>query len=185
FDLSMEYQLNQITLYSSYSYYNTLDLIERKKETSALGNDWAWGEYINGSRDVSPYDIMHFNAPVEKISLSVSFSDLFVRGLYLELSGKYNSQFNFESGGWVYSDDEQNQSYLFSGCGCPGFANLFYETQSPLGGNVIYDMKLNYDISQNLKLKMSINNLTDKDDVRLVGSPRSSRFGLLELNYHL
>ena len=185
FDLSMEYQLNQITFYSSYSYYNTIDLIERKKETSALGNDWAWGEYINGSRDVSPYDIMHFNAPVEKISLSVSFSDLFVRGLYLELSGKYNSQFNFESGGWVYSDDEQNQSYLFSGCGCPGFANLFYETQSPLGGNVIYDMKLNYDISQNLKLKMSINNLTDKDDVRLVGSPRSRRFGLLELNYHL
>ena len=47
FDLSMEYQLNQITFYSSYSYYNTIDLIERKKETSALGNDWAWGEYIN------------------------------------------------------------------------------------------------------------------------------------------
>ncbi|SVC28668.1 uncharacterized protein METZ01_LOCUS281522 [marine metagenome] len=46
-------------------------------------------------------------------------------------------------------------------------------------------MKLNYDISQNLKLKMSINNLTDKDDVRLVGTPKSRRFGVLELNYHL
>jgi len=46
-------------------------------------------------------------------------------------------------------------------------------------------MKLNYDISQNLKLKMSINNLTDKDDVRLVGTPRSRRFGVLELNYQL
>ena len=186
FDISLEYQLNKkTTLSSSYSYYNTLDLINKQKETSYIGNDWAWAEYINGSRGMSPYDIMHFNAPVEKYTLGVSVNDLFVQGLYFELSGKYNSQFNFESGGWVYSDNEQNLSYLFTGCGCEGFANLFYETQPPLGGNIIYDMKLNYEISQNLKLKMSINNLTDEDDVRLVGSPKSRRFGLLELNYRI
>ena len=186
FDISMEYQLNNKTsLSSSYSYYNTFDLIEKQRETGYIGNDWAWAEYIEGTRSMSSYDIMHFNAPTEKYTFGVSVNDLFIQGLYFELSGKYNSQFNFESGGWVYSDDEQNQSYLFTGCGCEGFANLFYETQPPLGGNIIYDMKLNYDISQNLKLKMSINNLTDEDDVRLVGSPKSRRFGLLELNYRL
>lgn len=186
FDVSLEYQLNnKTTLGVSYSFYNTLDLIEKQKETSYIGNDWAWAEYINGSRGMSPYDIMHFNAPTEKYTFGVSVNDLFFRGLYFELSGKYNSQFNFESGGWIYSEDEQNLSYLYTGCGCEGFANKFFDTRTPLGGNVIYDLKLNYDISQNLRIKLSINNLTDKDDVRLVGSPKSRRFGLLELNYHL
>ena len=186
FDISLEYQLNNKTaLSSSYSYYNTFDLIEKQKETSYIGNDWAWAEYLTGSRGMSSYDIMHFNAPIEKFTFGVSVSDLFFRGLYFELSGKYNSQFNFESGGWIYSEDEQNLSYLYTGCGCEGFANKFFDTRPPLGGNTIYDLKLNYDISQNLKIKMSINNLTDKDDVRLVGSPKSRRYGLLELNYHL
>ena len=153
FDISLEYQLNNKTaLSSSYSYYNTFDLIEKQKETSYIGNDWAWAEYLTGSRGMSSYDIMHFN---------------------------------FESGGWIYSEDEQNLSYLYTGCGCEGFANKFFDTRPPLGGNTIYDLKLNYDISQNLKIKMSINNLTDKDDARLVGSPKSRRYGLLELNYHL
>ena len=118
FDISLEYQLNnKTTLSSSYSYYNTFDLIEKQKETGYIGNDWAWAEYIEGTRGMSSYDIMHFNAPTEKYTFGVSVNDLFIQGLYFELSGKYNSQFNFESGGWVYSEDEQNQSYLFTGCG--------------------------------------------------------------------
>ena len=92
-------------------------LIEKQKETGYIGNDWAWAEYIEGTRGMSSYDIMHFNAPTEKYTFGVSVNDLFIQGLYFELSGKYNSQFNFESGGWVYSEDEQNQSYLFTGCG--------------------------------------------------------------------
>ena len=106
-------------------------------------------------------------------------------GLYFEVSGKYNSQFDFESGGWNYSEDDQNESYLYSGCGWPGLANKFYSNQGPLGGNVILDMKLNYRVNENLSLKLSLNNLTDKDDVRLVGSPVSRRSGLFEVNYHL
>lgn len=46
-------------------------------------------------------------------------------------------------------------------------------------------MKLNYRFNENLSLKLSLNNLTNKDDVRLVGSPVSRRAGLFEVNYHL
>ena len=60
---------------------------------------------------------MHFNAPNEKVSFGYSIDDFLVNGLYFEVSGKYNSQFDFESGGWNYSADDQNESYLYSGCG--------------------------------------------------------------------
>ena len=46
-------------------------------------------------------------------------------------------------------------------------------------------MKLNYSVNDNISLKFSINNLTDKDDIRLVGSPVSRRSTLFEINYHL
>ena len=78
FDISLEYQLNNKTsLSSSYSYYNTFDLIEKQKETGYIGNDWAWAEYIEGTRGMSSYDIMHFNAPTEKYTFGVSVNDLF------------------------------------------------------------------------------------------------------------
>lgn len=50
---------------------------------------------------------------------------------------------------------------------------------------MIFDMKLNYRLNDNLSLKFSLNNLSDKDDVRLVGSPISRRSGLFEINYSL
>ena len=117
-DISLEYQLNyRSSIFSTYSYYNTLKLVSGQNETPYVGNDWAWAELVEDSKDVSAYDIMHFNAPNEKVSFGYSIDDFLVNGLYFEVSGKYNSQFDFESGGWNYSEDDQNESYLYSGCG--------------------------------------------------------------------
>ena len=117
-DVSLEYQIDYRTsFFSTYSYYNTMEIISRANETPYVGNDWAWTELIQDSKDVSPYDIMHFNAPNEKISFGISRDDFLLSGLYFEFSGKYNSKFDFESGGWNYSEDDQNESYLYSGCG--------------------------------------------------------------------
>jgi outer membrane receptor protein involved in Fe transport len=66
-----------------------------------------------------------------------------------------------------------------------GLANKFYSNQGALGGNIILDLKLNYTIYDNISLKFSLNNLTNKDDVRLVGSPISRRSLLFEINYQL
>tara|TARA_S200000501_G_scaffold328684_1_gene328760 strand:+ start:4121 stop:7159 length:3039 start_codon:yes stop_codon:yes gene_type:complete len=117
-DVSLEYQIDYRTsFFSTYSYYNTMEIISRANETPYVGNDWAWTELIQDSKDVSPYDIMHFNAPNEKISFGISRDDFLLSELYFEFSGKYNSKFDFESGGWNYSEDDQNESYLYSGCG--------------------------------------------------------------------
>ena len=117
-DISLEYQLNyRSSIFSTYSYYNTLKLVSGQNETPYVGNDWAWAELVQDSKDVSAYDIMHFNAPNEKVSFGASIDDFLLYGLYFEVSGKYNSQFDFESGGWNYSADDQNESYLYSGCG--------------------------------------------------------------------
>ena len=65
------------------------------------------------------------------------------------------------------------------------FFLLIYTHASAESKVVILDMKLNYRVNDNLSLKLSLNNLTNKDDVRLVGSPVSRRAGLFEVNYHL
>ena len=117
-DLSLQYQINNhSTIFSTYSYYNTVELRNNQNENTYVSNDWAWSELLTNSKDVSPYDIMHFNAPKEKITFGYSNNQFLIKNLYFELSGKYNSKFDFESGGWVYSEDDQNQSYLYSGCG--------------------------------------------------------------------
>ena len=68
-DISLEYQLNyRSSIFSTYSYYNTLKLVSGQNETPYVGNDWAWAELVEDSKDVSAYDIMHFNAPNEKVS---------------------------------------------------------------------------------------------------------------------
>ena len=46
-------------------------------------------------------------------------------------------------------------------------------------------MKLNYKINNSISLKFAINNLTDNDDVRLVGTPVSRQASLFEINYHI
>lgn len=183
-DISLEYQVGaNTTLFTTYSYYNTLKLIAEKNETPYIGNDWAWTELIQENRDVSPYDIMHFNASTDKVTAGIAVN--LSPSLFAEFSGKYNSLFDFESGAWIYTEDDQNQSYLYTGCGCEGFANKFYSNQGPLGGNIIFDMKLNYKLNENFHFKLTLNNLSDADDVRLVGSPPSRRTGLFEINYHL
>ena len=126
---------------------------------------------------------MHFNAPTDKVTAGIAVN--LSPSLFAEFSGKYNSLFDFESGAWIYTEDDQNQSYLYTGCGCEGFANKFYSNQGPLGGNIIIDMKLNYKLNENFHFKLTLNNLSDADDVRLVGSPPSRRTGLFEINYHL
>lgn len=117
-DISFEYQLNyRSSIFTTYSYYNTIELTNSQNETPYVGNDWSWADMIQDNIDVSPYDIMHFNAPNEKVSFGYSVDDFILSGLYFEISGKFNSQFDFESGGWNYSEDDQNESYLYSGCG--------------------------------------------------------------------
>ena len=60
--------------------------------------------------------------------------------------------------------------------------NYFYENPGSIGGNLLIDLAISYDVKSCI-LRLSLNNITDKDGPRLVSTPPLRRNFQTEVIY--
>ena len=163
-------------------YYNqTTDLIPffrrldlRWKSNRNLKNDTLDYFLNNLVKAISPKkNSLSFNAPSTKGFLTFGKNNFFINNLFGKVSFTYTSKFDFVSGYHVNTDDSDIISLS---------PNYFYENPGSIGGNILIDLALSYDI-KNYKLRFSLNNITDKDGPRLVSTPPLRRNFQTEVVY--
>ena len=116
---------------------------------------------------------LSFNAPSTKGFFSVGKANALFENLYAKLNITYNEKFDFISGYHVSSDDTDLISLS---------PNRFYENLGSIGGNIIFDISLSYDLNAYV-FRIALHNLTDKDGPRLVSTPPLRRNFQAELAY--
>ena len=127
------------------------------------------------SYSFSPTEL-YYNAPKSKGTFAISYDNLILPDLWGELSFNYVSKFDFVSGYHVGTENRNISSLS---------PNLIYENEGPLGGNILMNLKLRYDINDKISIRFILNNITNKDGPRILGTPRIVRSYLLDLNYSL
>ena len=60
--------------------------------------------------------------------------------------------------------------------------NYFYENPGSIGGNLLIDLTISYDV-KSYTLRLNLNNITDKDGPRLVSTPPLRRNFQTEVIY--
>ena len=125
------------------------------------------------SYSFSPTEL-YYNAPKSKGTFAISYDNLILPDFWGELSFNYVSKFDFVSGYHVGTENREIASLS---------PNLIYENEGPLGGNILMNLKLKYDINDKISIRFILNNITNKDGPRILGTPRIVRNYLMDLNY--
>ena len=115
---------------------------------------------------------LFFNAPKNKGFISLSKDDFILKKLWMQLSGNYTEAFDFVSGYHVATENSNLASLS---------PNRIYDNKGPIGGGWIFDLHLQYALSERIRLKLQLNNLLDQDGPRVVGTPPIRRNTIFEI----
>ena len=184
-DISIKYYHNDNLQFSlNTSIYGNI-YYEDSKNMSNISNseisaDTSFNDTLNyflnnmiKSYSFSPTEL-YYNAPKSKGTFAISYDNLILPDLWGELSFNYVSKFDFVSGYHVGTENRDIASLS---------PNLIYENEVPLGGNILMNLKLRYDINDKISIRFILNNITNKDGPRILGTPRIVRNYLMDLNY--
>ena len=183
FDLLTKYVKENYEISSSFSYYGNIIFKDKYDNEMPSLTDWEQQNFDNDTlnyflnnlvKAISPKkNSLSFNAPSTKGFLTIGKKDFFINNLFGKISFTYTSKFDFVSGYHVNT----NNSDLISLS-----PNYFYENSGSIGGNILIDFILNYDL-KNYTFRLALNNITDKDGPRLVSTPPLRRNFQTEIVY--
>ena len=183
FDLLTKYAVKDIEISTSFSYYGNIVFEDKYDNEMPSLADWEQQNFDNDTlnyflnnlvKAISPKkNSLSFNAPSTKGFLTVGKNNFFVNNLFAKISFTYTSKFDFVSGYHVNTDDLDIISLS---------PNYFYENLGSIGGNLLIDLAISYDI-KSYTLRLSLNNITDKDGPRLVSTPPLRRNFQTEVIY--
>ena len=163
-------------------YYEKSENLVEEYSTIGLDNDSTFNDTLNyflnnmiKSYSFSPTEL-YYNAPKIKSSFNIAYDNLFINDFWTELSFNYVSKFDFVSGYHVGTENKNISSLS---------PNLIYSNEGALGGNVLINLKFRYLFNNNISVRFMLNNVTNKDGPRILGTPRIVRSYLLDLNYSL
>ena len=134
--------------------------------------------FINNSLKSFSYQQgnLYFNAPRNKGFISFSKDNLFDKNLWVQLTANFSEEFDFVSGYHVGTENRNTSSLS---------PNLIYSNEGALGGNVLINLKFRYLFNNNISIRFMLNNITNKDGPRILGTPRIVRNYLFDVNYSL
>tara|TARA_E500000178_G_scaffold43862_1_gene39234 strand:+ start:176 stop:3019 length:2844 start_codon:yes stop_codon:yes gene_type:complete len=183
FDLLTKYAVKDFEISTSFSYYGNIVFEDKYDNEMPSLADWEQQNFQNDTlnyflnnlvKAISPKkNSLSFNAPSTKGFLTFGKNNFFINNLFGKVSFTYTSKFDFISGYHVNTDDSDIISLS---------PNYFYENPGSIGGNILIDLALSYDI-KNYKLRFSLNNITDKDGPRLASTPPLRRNFQTEVVY--
>ena len=160
-------------------YYEDTD-ISATNSLSNVESDTTFNDTLNyflnnmmKSYSFSPTEL-YYNAPTTKINFNISIDNFISSNLWTDISLNYVSKFDFVSGYHVGTEDLTRSSLS---------PNLIYKNEGQIGGNILINLKFKYFFNDNLSARLMLNNITNKDGPRILGTPRIIRNYLLDLNY--
>ncbi len=157
-DLGLRFSFNdRATGWLNYSHMNLVDLEDP-------ANDF------DGRPETKE---LSFNAPENKASIGIGLTDLFITGLFGQVSGCWVEEYDFISG--PHSATKAGE----------GTGSWQFKDRGPLGGFTTIDVNLSYSVNPRLQLNLSATNLFDTGLRETVGSPEIRRLILMELRYTL
>ncbi len=185
-DIALKYYHNKnlqlalnASFYGNIYYEDSENLIEQKSYVE-FNEDSTFNDTLNyflnnmiKSYSFSPTEL-YYNAPKVKGSFLISYEDFLIKNLWTELSLNYASKFDFVSGYHVGTENRNITSLS---------PNLIYENEGSLGGNILLNLKFRYLLNDNISIRLILNNITNKDGPRILGTPRIVRSYLLDINY--
>ena len=115
---------------------------------------------------------LFFNAPKNKGFVGLSKDDFLIKNLWAQLTANYTESFDFVSGYHVATENENFSSLS---------PNKIYDNKGPIGGGWIFDLHLQYKLSERIRFKLQCNNLMDQDGPRVVGTPPTKRNFIFEV----
>jgi outer membrane receptor protein involved in Fe transport len=156
FDVGLNYQFNDRTSgWLNYSHMNLVDLEDPVNDFDGDGK----------------FEELSFNAPENKASFGIAVTDLFTRGLFGALSGRWVEEYDFISGVHRATKAEE------------GTGSFWLKDRGALGGFATLDAYLSYTLSSRFLLSLSATNIFDARLRETVCSPDIRRLILTEIKY--
>ena len=175
FDVGLTYTLNKfVNLSIKYSW---------------LGSDITKGNFANdANRDtiIGP-DEKSLNSPSNRLIVILDFQNLCKQKMYVNLSARYISQYDFYSGPYVSTKAGKGKIdtiFLISPSGrLRSYPKNF--NWGPLGGFTTIDLVAGYKFNPMLSVGMNITNLFNIDQREYAGSPLIGRLVMFELKMQI
>jgi iron complex outermembrane receptor protein len=155
-DVGVNYQFNDRTSgWLNYSHMNLVDLEDPANDFDGDGK----------------FEELSLNSPQNKASLGIAVTDLFTRGLFGAVSGRWVEAYDFIAG--VHRATKAGE----------GTGEFWLKDRGPLAGFATLDVYLSYAISSRFQASLSATNLFNERLRETVGSPEIRRLILTEFKY--
>ena len=156
---------------------------------SWIGSDIVKGNFANdANRDtiIGP-DEKSLNSPVNRLIASLDFQNLCKQKMYVSLSARYISQYDFYGGPYISTKAGEGKIDTLKLISPSGIERVYPKNFNwgPLGGFTTFDLALGYKFNPMLSVGMNITNLFNTDQREYAGSPLIKRLVMFELKMQI
>ena len=165
--------------------YNFNKVVSFAVKYSWLGSDISEGHADNDANkdDTVSADERSLDSPANRVIVLLSFQNLCKQKIFMNLSVRYTSQYDFYSGNQISTAAGEGKRGFVQGP--HGVVYLKNFDWGPLGGFTIIDLSAGYKINSMMSVGLNITNLLDTGQREFAGSPTIGRLVMFELKVHV